>query len=125
MPANLDLERLASSLDEVGGMHVEEIDDAAERADVYGHRRAPLGSGDLYEVHVVTAGDRDLLDDDLAQGEGENWLERLEASAAEIGPEPEHELDIVDDSDLHAGHHKTDVSDTPVADRGSAGPRGL
>lgn len=91
----------------------------------YGDDRALLGSGELYGVHVPSAVDRDLPDDDRAQAEGENWLEELEASAGEMGPEPEHELDVIDDSDPHAGHHKTMTGDTPVADHGAAGPRGL
>jgi hypothetical protein len=131
VPADVDLDQIASSIDEVGGMHVEDldsIDEVPEEADLAeppAARRVRLGSGDLYDVHVVNAVDRELPDDERAQNDGENWLEWLEASAAESGPEPERTLDPVDDSDLHAGHHKTDRNDTPVADRGSAGPRGL
>jgi hypothetical protein len=95
------------------------------RVDVYGDRRAARGGGDLYGVHVTPAVDRELPDDDQAQAEGESWLEHLGASAAELGPEPELVLDMGDDSDPHAGHHKTETSDTPVADHGSGGPRGL
>jgi hypothetical protein len=98
---------------------------AAASADIYGDRRAPLGAGDLYGMHVVPAEDRELPDDDQAQDEGESWLEHLGASAAESGPEPEHEIDLVDESELHAGHHRTATTDTPVADLGSGGPRGL
>lgn len=94
------------------------------RADVYGDRAA-LGGGDLYGVHVTAAGDRELPDDDLAQNEGESWLEHLEVSATEVGPEPEHMIDINEDTDPHSGHHRTATSDTPVADLGSGGPRGL
>ena len=125
VPADLDLDRVASAIDEVGGMHVEELGDAAESAAIYGDRRAARGSGELYDLHLPPAADREVADDDQAQGEGQNWLERLETSTAELGPEPERELDIIDDSDPHPGHHKTDTDDTPVADRGSAGPRGL
>ena len=64
-------------------------------------------------------------DDDEAQAEGESWLEHLQASAVELGPEPEHVLDMMDDADPHAGPHETETRDTPVADHGAAGPRGL
>lgn len=62
VPTDVDLDQIAKSIDEVGGMHVED-----------------LGSGELSD----------------------------------------------DDSDPHVGHHETDRNDTPIADRGSAGPRGL
>lgn len=78
--------------------------------------------GDLYGVHVPPASDRAQLDDDRAFEGGQNWLESLEERAAEGGPEPERELDIVDEDD---GRPNTDSKDRPVADRGSAGPRGL
>lgn len=94
------------------------------RAGVYGDRAA-RGGGDLYGVHVTAAADRELPDDDLAQEEGESWLERLETSATESGPEPEQMIDINEDTDPRAGHHRTATSDTPVADLGSGGPRGL
>jgi hypothetical protein len=80
--------------------------------------------GDLYGVHVPRAVDRKLPDDDQAFEAGEHWLEALEASAAENGAEPERELDIIDESD-EDGHRSSDMRDIPVADRGSAGPRGL
>jgi hypothetical protein len=131
IPTDVDLDRIASSIDEVGGMHVEELgalDEIPEDATLPeppALRRVRLGSGELYDSHLVSAVDRELPDEDDAQADGENWLEHLEASAAELGPEPERALDPLDDSDPHAGHHKTDRNDTPVADRGSAGPRGL
>jgi hypothetical protein len=78
--------------------------------------------GDLYGVHVAPASDRAQLDDDHAFDQGQNWIESLETHAAEGGPEPEHELDIVDEND---GTPSSDTKDRPVADRGSAGPRGL
>lgn len=116
--------------DEAGDVFVEAIAEwdepgGAARADVYRDRRAARGAGDLYGVHVATAADRELPDDDQAQAEGENWLEHLETTSAELGPEPEHAIDVIDDSDPHPGHHKTATRDTPVADRGSGGPRGL
>jgi len=78
--------------------------------------------GDLYGIHVPPASDRAQLDDDHAFAGGQNWIESLEERAIEGGPEPEHELDIVDEND---GPSNTDSKDRPVADRGSAGPRGL
>jgi hypothetical protein len=79
--------------------------------------------GDLYGVHIVRASDPAQLDDDDAFATGQNWVESLETRAAEGGPEPEHEVDIVDDNDLTSP--SSDAKDRPVADRGSAGPRGL
>lgn len=95
------------------------------RAERYGSRRAGLGGGDLYGVHVVPAVDRDLPDSDRSFDDGETWLEHLETTSAELGAEPEHVLDMSDDSDPRGGHHKSATSDTPVADHGSGGPRGL
>jgi hypothetical protein len=85
--------------------------------------RARRGSGDLYGLHTPDAADRELRDDDQTFEEGENWLEALEATSTENGPEPEEELDVVDEDDVE--HPPTDTRDIPVADRGAAGPRGL
>jgi hypothetical protein len=145
--ADVDLDQLASVIDGAAGMHIEVLrppgipawdatgdaapldpgmlPDEAEVADIYGDPRAPLGSGELYDVHLATAIDRELPDEDRAEDEGENWLEHLEASTAELGPEPERLVDPIDESELHAGHRRTDRRDTPVADLGSGGPRGL
>jgi len=79
--------------------------------------------GDLYGVWIAPASDRAQLDDDEAFEMGQNWVESLETRAAEGGPEPEHEVDIVDDHDLRSP--SSDSRDRPVADRGSGGPRGL
>ena len=90
--------------------------DAASRRD----------SGDLYGVHTLPASDREHPDDDRAFEEGQNWLEALETSAIEGGAEPEQELsEIVDDADLFRAPHATSGRDTPVADYGSGGRRGL
>ncbi len=86
-------------------------------------RNARNGSGELYGIHTPTAVDRDLPDGDASYNQGENWLEALEASAAEHGLEPEQELDIVDDNELAT--HSTDTRDRPIADLGAAGPRGM
>ena len=69
--------------------------------------------------------DTALPDDDQTHDVGENWLEHLEHTAAELGPEPERVLDMSDESDHAPLHHKSATSDTPVADHGSGGPRGL
>jgi hypothetical protein len=94
------------------------------RPGAYGERRAH-GSGDLYGVHVAPGMDADLPDDDQTHDMGENWLEHLGHTAAELGPEPERVLDMADESDHAPRRHKSATSDTPVADHGSGGPRGL
>jgi hypothetical protein len=83
-------------------------------------------AGDLYGAHTPAAQDRDHPDDDRAFEVGENWLEALEASAAENGPEPERGLDdVVDDEDVLHPPHPSDTRDRPVADHGSGGRAGL
>jgi hypothetical protein len=83
-------------------------------------------AGDLYGAHTPRAQDREHPDDDRAFDTGENWLEALEASAAENGPEPERGLgDIVDDEDVLQPPHASDTRDRPVADHGSGGRAGL
>jgi hypothetical protein len=119
------------------GVPIEGFDEAAElfvlestdMDDAAGFEEVPTqgrqDDGELYGAHIPPAEDRELLDDDTSFEEGETWLEHMEATAAENGPEPERAVDPLDDTDPHAGHHKTDTRDIPVADRGSAGPRGL
>jgi hypothetical protein len=89
-------------------------------------------TGDLYGVRTPHAGDTSFAIPE-AQGSyegsdlGEHWLEALEEHAAEMGPVPEEEIVIIDDSDEHLdhrGHHSTE-RDRPVADKGSGGPGGL
>jgi hypothetical protein len=83
-------------------------------------------AGDLYGAHTPPAQDRDHPDDDRAFQEGQNWVEALETSAVEYGPEPERELDdIVDDEDVLDPPHASATRDRPVADNGSGGRRGL
>jgi hypothetical protein len=79
-------------------------------------------TGDLYGVHVVPAADREVPD---TEDEGEHVFDAIEQHAAEYGPVPEHELDVIDDSDDHDNHPPTDHRDRPKADRGSGGPGGL
>lgn len=86
----------------------------------------PRDAGDLYGAHTPRAVDRNHPDDDRAFATGANWIEALEASAVENGPEPERELDdIVDDEDILDPPHASDTRDTPVADHGAGGRRGL
>lgn len=88
-------------------------------------------TGDLYGVRTPHAGDTGLAaaeDPGSFEGaaRGEHWFEALEEHAAELGPAPEEEVVIVDDSDEHLdhrGHHPTE-RDRPVADKGSGGPGG-
>ena len=86
----------------------------------------PRDAGDLYGAHTPPAQDPEHPDEDRAFDQGENWLEALEASAAENGPEPERELDdVVDDEDVLHPPHASDTRDRPVADHGSGGRAGL
>lgn len=87
-------------------------------------------TGELYGVHMVPAEDRDLSagpdhGTNVDADEGEHVFESIEQHAAEYGPVPEHELDVIDDSDNHDNHPPTDFRDRPKADRGSGGPGGL
>jgi hypothetical protein len=90
------------------------------------NRQGRRDDGDLYGGHTSPAVDRTHPDDDRAFDEGQNWTEALEASAAENGPEPDRELDdIVDDEDVLRPPHAAPGRDTPIADHGAGGRRGL
>jgi len=80
--------------------------------------------GDFYGGQTSIGADRDLLDDDRAFAEGQNWVEALETSAIENGDEPGRELGV-DDEDLFAPPYPADRRDIPVSDFGSGGRRGL
>lgn len=90
-------------------------------------------TGDLYGVHQPRGEDRKLdkrRDQEafIDEEQGENWLETLGHKATEYGPEVEHQVDVIDDSDEHIdhrGHHATESGDPPVADKGSGGDGGL
>jgi hypothetical protein len=116
-----DLAGLESEVDEIASN-----DDAAiEMIDVE-LAETTRDAGDLYGAHTAPAVDRDHPDDDTAAREGQTWIEALETSAIENGAEPELELDdIVDDEDVLRPPHPADMRDTPVADHGSGGRRGL
>ena len=97
---------------------VTSIEELEELADV-----RPRDAGELYGMHTPHAGETVHLDDDRAQAHGENWIEALQEDAVEYGPEPEAVLVFLDEADLDSP--PSDNRDRPVADRGSAGPRGL
>lgn len=118
-----------ASAENVEGESEPDDEEPAEAAAELAH-----DTGELYGVRTPHAGDTDLSapeDQGSFEGSerGETWLEALEEHAAEMGPAPEEEVVIVDDSDLehpdHRGHHPTDWRDRPVADKGSGGPGGL
>lgn len=96
------------------------------------HAAVEHDTGELYGVRIPHAGDTTLAareDQDSFEGSwrGETWLEALEEHATALGPAPEEEVVIVDDSDGHPdhrGHHPTEWRDRPVADKGSGGPGG-
>jgi hypothetical protein len=132
----------AEAAEDLAGLEVEldtEADPDAETADEAAERDTAIMSGvpviepgrrgddgELYGAHTPAAADRDHPDDDQAFDDGQNWLEALETSAVESGPEPERDLaDIVDDEDILAPPHASGARDTPVADHGSGGRRGL
>ena len=96
--------------------------DAAEFAEA---QVRPRDAGELYGAHTPAAVDRDLPDDDRAFATGQNWIEALETSAIEGGAAPECELEIVDDEDVLSPPHASTARDTPVADHGAGGRRGL
>lgn len=81
-------------------------------------------TGNLYGIHTQRAGDRQPPTDQVSGERGESWTEALEATSIENGPEPEAELEAIDDEDVDAPPHPTDTRDIPVADRGAGGPAG-
>ncbi|MEO8705815.1 MAG: hypothetical protein ABI867_37640 [Kofleriaceae bacterium] len=76
---------------------------------------------ELYGLQPVI--DAELVDDDQA-ARGENWVEALETEAIENDPRPGRDL-VIDEGDDMQTSPRIDLRDIPVADRGSAGPRGL
>jgi hypothetical protein len=116
------------AIDGIDGMHVIDESAVAASEDVIElvDRARPRDAGELYGAHTPPALDRDHPDDDRAFNEGQNWVEALETSAVENGPEPERTLDdVVDDEDVLSPPHRSDMRDRPVADLGSGGRRGL
>ncbi|HEY1555759.1 MAG TPA: hypothetical protein VGF94_13065 [Kofleriaceae bacterium] len=85
-------------------------------------------TGELYGVHVPPADIELAPEDSATEGDpalGESWLEELRAKASETGAEPEHEIDVIDDTDETHPHHATESGDRPVADKGSGGIGGV
>lgn len=128
-----DLASLEAEIDEIAVSDDAAIEMVDVDVDVLVSSR---DAGDLYGGHTPPALDRDPPDDDLAATEGQTWegqtwdgqtwIEALETSAIENGTEPERELDdIVDDEDVLRPPHPSSTRDTPVADHGSGGRRGL
>jgi hypothetical protein len=119
-----DLAILEGDLDQTADRDTAVISEAVARdGEEPAHER---DAGDLYGAHTPRAQDREHPDDDQAFDAGENWLEALEASAVENGPEPERGLDdVVDDEDVLQPPHPSDTRDRPVADHGSGGRAGL
>jgi len=115
-------QRLAQPLSEAQTDEVETApnDDEAELGEPGKPPKRDVG--DLYGVHMPPASDRDLGEDSTL---GESFFEQLGEHSAEGGPEVEHEIDVLDDSDDHHAHHPTESGDRPVADKGSGGPGGL
>jgi hypothetical protein len=114
--ADLEIEIDETEIDDDLAIAMAEVDPPVHARD----------AGDLYGAHTPRAVDRKHPDDDRAFASGQNWVEALETSAIENGPEPEHELDeIVDDSDVLRPPHASHTRDKPVADHGSGGRRGL
>ncbi|HEX5064111.1 MAG TPA: hypothetical protein VFV99_32265 [Kofleriaceae bacterium] len=123
-----------AAIDEAEGGEAEEEDELEARS--RDEAEVPMkdkDTGDLYGVHQPPATDRQL--DKTANQEvfldadqGENWLETLGHKSVEYGPETEHQVDVIDDSDEHLdhrGHHASESGDRPVADKGSGGDGGL
>jgi hypothetical protein len=134
--AEADLDRAATeTFSERGGAEGEEkalVVDAPIDAYIQESEEArrERDTGELYGVRTPPAADPSLgapEDRDGFDGapRGENWLESLEEHAAEMGPVPEVEVVIVDDSpgDPYRGHQATE-RDRPVADKGAGGPGG-
>jgi hypothetical protein len=156
---DLDPEDPSQQLDDLGEFHIEPLAvdvqpaaaavedfDLASAENIAGESEpedelsidatAELGdeTGELYGVRTPHAGDPDLTageDRDAFEGSwrGETWLEALGEHATVMGPAPEEEIVIVDDSDVehpgHRGHHPSEHRDRAVADKGSGGPGGL
>jgi hypothetical protein len=122
---------LAAAAGEEGDLDSDALElDTPSQTTSDAHAKVARDTGDLYGVHLPRAGDRDLdtnpdaesfRDADL----GEHAFETLEKKMAESGNEPEHDIDVQDDSDPDGGHHSTESGDRPVADKGSGGPGGL
>jgi hypothetical protein len=132
-PLDLDAQSLADveAAQDLLGLQIEvdriagEDDAQIELVDIDDLAIAHEG-GELYGAHTPTSVDRPRPDDDQALAEGQSWLEALETSAIENGAEAGQELsEFDDDDDLFRAPHRALGRDTPIADLGSGGRRGL
>ena len=132
-PLAVEAQPAAEALEELDIAAAENVEGESEQLDEDVQEPVEHDTGDLYGVRTPHASDTTLSaseDHDSFEGStlGETWLEALEERAAVMGPVPEEEVVIVDDSDEHAehrGHHPSDWRDRPVADKGSGGTGGL
>lgn len=130
-PLGVEAQPSAESAEDFDIASAENIEGESEVDAPVDHPEFARETGELYGVRTPHAGDTNLAapedqDSFEGSGRGENWLEALEEHATVMGPAPEEEVVIVDDSDgEHRGHHSTEWRDRPVADKGSGGPGGL
>jgi len=126
-----DLAGLESELDQVASDDA----DAIELVDVDVAASA-RDAGDLYGAYVPAAIEpiQSFHPDDSGEAadgqswDGQNWIEALETRVIEDAAAPERALafdDPGDDDDLFRPLHRADRRDTPVADHGSGGRRGV
>jgi hypothetical protein len=134
--ADFDAARATDAGEEEGEDNASEADEDASEVDTPSqttsdaYALAAGDTGELYGLHLPRPEDNNL--DVSHDGEsvrdaelGEHAFETLGKKMTESGAAPERELDVVDDSDLERGHHKTDMRDRPVADKGSGGNAGM
>lgn len=123
--AEQDLAALESQVDEIASEDAAVVEGTAAVAKA-GIEAPPRDAGDLYGAHTPAAIARSHPDDDRAATQGQNWIEALETSAIENGADLDRELDgIVDDEEVFRPPHASRTRDTPIADYGSGGQRGL
>jgi hypothetical protein len=121
-----DLAGLESEIDQVAGDDAElvdvDVDASRDAGDLYG-ARVPAATEPVKSTHPDER--------EAAEGQswdGQNWIEALETSVIEDAAAPERALafdDPGDDDDRFRPQHPADRRDTPVADHGSGGRRGV
>ncbi len=107
------------------GRSVDEAEDASP-----GEPEPDRDVGLLYGVHQPPAVETELAageDHDSYRGAdlGESFVEMLAEKSVELGPKPEHDVDVIDESDPESPPPPTDHRDRPKADRGSGGVGGM
>lgn len=132
-PLDVDVQSAVETSEDFDIASAENIQGESEPEDVDADAELDDETGELYGIRTPHAGDTDLAaaeDRDGFEGSwrGENWVEALEEHATLMGPAPEEEVVIIDDSDVehpdHRGHHPTQRRDRPIADKGAGGPGG-